>query len=115
MATKINREDAKTCFECDSRPPSYRLISLETFLMEDGSLEPDCLIGLFCEACLRLQIDDLLVELSQTKAPAGSNETPDSSICRQVGFVVVPIKFSERESQLLIDELGVENCETIVN
>ena len=112
MATIINREDSKTCFNCDSKPPLFRLISLEKFLTENGNLEPDCLVGLFCESCLRLQIEDLFAGFSQSERPVSPNETPDSCFCRQVGFVVVPIEFGERESQLLIEELGLDSCVT---
>jgi hypothetical protein len=115
MATIINREDSKTCFNCDSKPPLFRLISLEKFLTENGSLEPDCLVGLFCESCLRLQIEDLFAGFSQSKTPVSPNETPDRCLCRQVGFVVVPIEFGHTESQLLIDELGLDSCVTVAD
>jgi hypothetical protein len=115
MATTINPEDSKTCFNCDSRPPLFRLISLERFLTESGSLEPDCLVGLFCESCLQLQIDDLFAGFSQSKTPVGPNETPDSCLCRQVGFAVVPLAFSQRESQLLVEELVTDVLDTHVN
>ncbi len=58
MATTFKPKDAKTCFGCDSMRPSFRLIMLESFPTEHGGLEPDCIVGLFCEECLRKQVDD---------------------------------------------------------
>ena len=50
MATKFRREDARTCFRCQSELPSFRLISLVKLLTENRTLEPDCLV----ESALRI-------------------------------------------------------------
>jgi hypothetical protein len=115
VAIKFKREDAKTCFRCQVNPPQFRLISLEKLPTEDGALEPDCLIELLCPGCLRLEIDDSYEAFAQSSIPVGANETPDVRVCRQIGFAVVPLMFSERESQLLIDELRSNVFETAVN
>jgi hypothetical protein len=115
VPTKIKQEDARTCFHCDSNPPSFRVISLENTPNVDRDLEPDCLVALVCQSCLPLQIDDLCKGIAQMKIPVGVDETPDRCLCRQVGFAIVPLKLSEPESGLLIDELGTEVLETTVN
>lgn len=84
MATKFKREDARTCFHCDSNPPSFRLISLEKTPTANGDLEPDCLVALICQSCLRFQIDDFCKGLAQSNIPVGVDESPDICLCRQV-------------------------------
>jgi hypothetical protein len=114
VPTMIKQEDARTCFHCDSNPPSFRVISLENTLNLDRDLEPDCLVALVCQSCLRFQIDDLCKGIAQSNIPIGIEETPDRCLCRHVGFAIVPLKLSERESGLLIDELGTEVLEPAV-
>jgi hypothetical protein len=115
MAIKFKREDAKTCFRCHSKPPQFRLISLEKLPTEDGILKPDCLVELLCPSCLRLEVDDFHEGFAQSSIPLGAGETPDVLVCRQIGFAVVPLIFSERESQLLIDELRADGSDMEVN
>jgi hypothetical protein len=81
------------------------LISVQKFPTEGGSFEPDCLVELLCTSCLRLEIDDLYEALPQANIPLGTDESPVRCVSRQIGFAVVPIILSERESQLLIEEL----------
>ena len=80
-----------------------------------GQLEPDCLVGLLCDACLRLEIDGVLDGFAQSGTPVGLHESPDRCLLRQVGFAVVPLAFSQRESQLLVEELGTDVLDTPVN
>jgi hypothetical protein len=115
MATTFTREDATTCFRCDSKPPSFRLISLESFPTEDGALEPDCLAGLFCEECLRIEVDGLCESFAQSRIPLGADESSKGFLARQIGFIVVPILFSQRESELMFEELATDGIETAVN
>lgn len=115
MAIKFKREDARVCFRCQVNPPQFRLISLEKLPTAGGTLEPDCLVELLCPGCLRLEIDDFYEAFTQSCIPVGADETPDVRVCRQIGFAVVPLMFSERESQLLIDELRTNGFETAEN
>jgi hypothetical protein len=105
MATTISREDARTCFRCDSNQPSFRLVSLERFPNGSRELEPDCTAGLVCEACLRNAINDHLDGFAQAKLPLGTDESAEGFLCRQIGFAVVPLKLDEKESGLLVDEI----------
>lgn len=115
MAIKFKEEDAKTCFRCQVNPPQFRLISLAKLPTEGGTLEPACLVELLCPSCLRLEMDDLCEAFAQSRIPVEADETPDVCVSRQIGFSVVPLMFSERESQLLIDELRTNGFETEMN
>ena len=115
MANTFTNEDAKTCFGCDQNPPSFRLIWLERFPNESRHLEPDCMTGLFCEACLNLEIAEYLPAFAQNNLPLGSDESTESCLCRQIGFAVVPLALSEEESKLLVEEIEADWHETIVN
>ena len=115
MATTFTTEDAQTCFHCGINPPSFRLISLEQFQNDASELESDCMAGLFCESCLRLEIDNYLQSFNQTKLPLGIDESTERFLCRQVGFAVVPLMLSEEESKLLVDEIESDWLERTVN
>ncbi len=115
MARKFKREEAKTCFRCQSYSASFRLISLVKLPNENRTLEPNCLVELLCKSCLKFEIDDLYEGLAQSSIPVGVDESPDVCLSRQIGFAVVPLTFSERESQLLIDELRTNGVESVVN
>ena len=115
MPITFNREDAKTCFRCHSNSPSFRLISLEHFPNEFREFEPDCMAGLFCEPCLKLEIKEYLDAIGQTREPLGSDESSDGFLCRQIGFTVVPLMLSENESKLLVEEIQTDWLEAMVN
>jgi len=82
---------------------------------DDGSLEPDCFVELLCTSCLRLEIGDFYEGFAQSSIPLGADESPDVCLFRQIGFAVVPLMLSDRESQLLIDELRIDGFEMAVN
>ena len=115
MGIRIKRDDAKTCFLCHSNPPLFRFTSLQKLPTEDGSLEPDCFVELLCTSCLRLEIGDFYEGFAQSSIPLGADESPDVCLSRQIGFAVVPLMLSDRESQLLIDELRIDGFEMAVN
>jgi hypothetical protein len=115
MATTICRDDARTCFRCDSNPPSFRLISLERFPNESRELEPDCTAGLVCEECLRNAINNHLDGFAQAKLPLGTDESAEGFLCRQIGFAVVPLILAEKESGLLVDEIESDWLDAMVN
>jgi hypothetical protein len=115
MPMKFIREDARTCFRCDKNPPSFRLISLEKTPTEEGDLESDCGVSLICQSCLRPEMDDLWNAFAQSAVPVTGDESPTRCLCRQVGFAIVPLTISQRESGLLIDELGAECIEMAVD
>jgi len=115
VANTFTREDSRTCFRCDQDPPSFRLILLERFPNESRELEPDCMTGLFCAKCLRLEIDEHFDAISQNKEPLGKDESTDSCLCRQIGFTVVPLTLSEDESKLLVGEIEADWLEAMVN
>ena len=115
MAKKFKREDARTCFRCNSKPPLFRVISIEKTPTDNGSLEPDCLVGLFCDSCLRMELNELSDGFAQSSIPVGVDESPDLCRCRQIGFAVIPLLFSQREAELLIDELRTDGVEMAVN
>lgn len=115
MPITFSREDASTCFRCDSNPPSFRLISLERFPSESRELEPDCMAGLFCEACLKLEINDYFEDFIQKDVPLGCDESSEGFFCRQIGFTVVPLMLSKEESELLVEEIKSDWLEAMVN
>jgi hypothetical protein len=115
MANTFTKEDARTCFGCDRNSPSFRLISLERFPNEARQLEPDCMAGLFCEPCLKLEINEYFAAFAQSELPLGSDESTESCLCRQIGFAVVPLALSEEESKLLIEEIEADWHEAMVN
>jgi hypothetical protein len=115
MANTFRRDDARTCFRCNSNPPSFRLISLERFPNESRELEPDCMTGLFCEACLQLEIQNYFDAFTQSEVSLGADESCESFLCRQIGFTVVPLMLCEEESKLLIEEIEADWLEALVN
>jgi hypothetical protein len=115
MATTFTHDDARTCFHCGLHPPSFRLISLERFPNESRELEPDSTAALFCEPCLKLEVDNYFVALAQSKLPFGSDESTDGFLSRQIGFVIVPLILSAEESKLLVDEIEIDWLEAKVN
>ena len=115
MANTFTREDARTCFRCDLNPPLFRLILLERFPNELRELEPDCMTGLFCEKCLKLEINEYFDAMPQSNEPLGSDESTEGFLCRQIGFTVVPLMLAESESKLLVEEIEVDWLEATVN
>jgi len=115
MATTITRDDARTCFHCSLNPPVFRVISLEQFPNEIGDLVPDTLVGLFCEPCLKLEIESYYAAFEQAKLPFGKDESPNGFLCRQIGFAVVPLIFGDEETKVMIDELNSEWLECAVH
>ena len=106
MVNTFNRDDSKACFRCDSQPPTFRLISLERFPNESKELEPDCMAALFCDSCLKREIEDNFGALSQEKVPLGNDESTANFLSRQIGFAVVPLTIAKTESELLADEIA---------
>ena len=115
MANTFTREDARTCFRCNQHPPSFRLISLERFPNEFREFEPDCMTGLFCEECLKIEIREYFVAMAQSNQPLGKDESSEGFLCRQIAFTVVPLMLAECESRLLIEEIEADWLETMVN
>jgi hypothetical protein len=115
MSTTITRDDARTCFYCSVNPPVFRVISLERFPDDIGNLVPDTLVGLFCESCLRLEIESYYDAFEQAKLPLGMDESPNGFLCRQIGFAVVPLIFGNEEATVMIDELSSDWLECAVN
>jgi hypothetical protein len=71
--------------------------------------------GLFCEACLTLELREYFVAIAQSNEPLGSDESTAGFLCRQIAFTVVPLMLAERESRLLIEEIEADWLETMVN
>jgi hypothetical protein len=115
MATTFTQDDARTCFHCSVNRPVFRVISLERFPNEIGDLVPDTLAGLFCESCLRLDIESYYDAFEQAKLPFGKDESPNGFLCRQIGFAVVPLMFGEEEAKIMIDELNSDWLECAVD
>ena len=115
MPITFSREDAKTCFGCHSNAPSFRLISLERFPNESRQFEPDCMAALFCDACLKEELDAYFDAIAQNKEPLGVDESTDGFLCRQIGFAVVPLMLGEDESKLLVEEIKTDWLEAMVN
>lgn len=76
---------------------------------------PDSMAGLFCESCLKLEINNYYQSFAQAKLPLGLDESPEGFLCRQIGFVVVPLMLTENESKLLVDEIESDWLEAVVN
>lgn len=115
MANTITEEDARTCFGCDQNPPLFRLVSLERFPNESQQLEPDCMVGLFCKACLKVEIINYFAAFAQSSLPLGNGESTQRCLCRQIGFAVVPMVLCEEESALLAKEIEADWREAMVN
>lgn len=71
--------------------------------------------GLFCESCLRLEIESYCHAFEQARIPLGEDESPEGFLCRQIGFTVVPLMFGQEEAKVLIDELETDWLECPVN
>jgi len=71
--------------------------------------------GLFCEACLKLEINEYFEAFAQNNLPLGNDESTDSCLCRQIGFAVVPLALSDEESKLLVEEIEADWLEAMVN
>jgi hypothetical protein len=116
MATKFKREDAETCCGCDSKDPSFRLISLQLVPNNARNLVPECTATLLCQDCLKLELDDFHKSLDQIKKPIEEWESSEEHhLSRDYGVVVVPLKLTYSESQLLIEELGTDGMERFLN
>jgi hypothetical protein len=112
MATIFKKEDAETCCGCNSKDPSFRPISLQLAPNNARSLVPKCTATLLCRDCLNLELDDFHKSLDQIKRPIEEWESSEERhLSREYGVVVVPLKLTYRESQLLIDELGTDGLE----
>jgi hypothetical protein len=115
MATKFNPEDARTCFECDVRPSSFRMISLELAPDIDRRLVPECITFLLCDVCIKNQMDKFHDGLVQAKIPLCDDETNDRFLARQLGVLVIPLSISRTESKLMIQELQADGLECVAN
>jgi hypothetical protein len=91
------------------------VISLERFPNEIGDFVPDTMAGLFCESCLRLELENYYESFRQANQPLGEDQSPDGFLCRQIGFAVVPLVFSQEEAKVMIDELNSDWLECAVN
>jgi hypothetical protein len=112
MATIFTKEDAQTCCGCDSKDPSFRLISLQLAPDTARSLVPRCTATLLCQDCMKLELEDFHKSLDQIKRPIEEWESSEERhLSREYGVVVVPLKLTFSESQLLIEELGTDGLE----
>jgi hypothetical protein len=71
--------------------------------------------GLFCEACLKVEINEYFDAFAQNREPLEIDESTDGYLCRQIGFTVVPLTLSENGSKLLVEEIETDWLEAIVN
>ena len=116
MATIFKKEDAETCCGCNSKDPSFRLISLQSVPNNARSLVPECTATLLCQDCLKLELDDFHKSLDQIKKPIEEWESSEERhLSREYGVVVVPLKLTYSEYQLLIEELGTDGLEQFPN
>ena len=116
MATIFKKEDAETCCGCNLKDPSFRLISLQSVPNNARSLVPECTATLLCQDCLKLELDDFHKSLDQIKKPIEEWESSEEGhLSRDYGIVVVPLKLTYSESQLLIEELGTDGLEQFPN
>ena len=115
MATMFTKDDAQSCCGCDSKDPSFRLISLQLAPNNARSLVPECTATLLCQDCLKLELDDFHESLYQIKKPIEEWESSEERhLSREYGVVVVPLKLAHGESQLLIEELGTGGLDQFV-
>jgi hypothetical protein len=116
MATIFKKEDAEACCRCDSKEPSFRLISLELVPNDARGLVPECAAMLVCQDCLNLELNEFHESLDQIKKPLEEWELPEERcLSREYGVVVVPLKLTYGESRLLIEELGTDGLERFQN
>ena len=116
MATMFTKDDAQTCCGCDSKNPSFRLISLQLAPNNARNLVPQCTATLLCLDCLKLGLDDFHKSLDQIQKPIEEWESSEKRhLSREYGVVVVPLKLTYSESQLLIEELGTDGLERFFN
>ena len=116
MATIFKKEDAETCCGCNLKDPSFRLISLQSVPNNARGLVPECTATLLCQDCLKLELDDFHKSLDQIKKPIEEWESSEERhLSREYGVVVVPLKLTYSESQLLIEELGTDGLEQFPN
>jgi len=116
MATMFTKDDAQTCCGCDSKDPSFRLVSLQLVPNNAKSLVPECTATLLCQDCLKLELDDFHRSLDQIKKPIEEWESSEERhLSREYGVVVVPLKLTYSESQLLIEELGTDGLKRLLN
>jgi hypothetical protein len=112
MPAKFSRDDTRSCFRCNACSPSFRWIALERYPNESGNLEPACAAGLFCESCIRQEIDDYFESFAQNAQPVGADETSDEYLCRELGFTVLPLMLSGKDSKLLAEEINSDSLRT---
>jgi hypothetical protein len=112
MATIFKKEDAETCCGCNSKgsfiPANFASISAEQ-CKKPGS-------GMYCYAALpglpEARIGRFHKSLDQIKKPIEEWESSEERhLSREYGVVVVPLKLTYSESQLLIEELGTDGLE----
>ncbi len=116
MATMFTKDDAQTCCGCDSKDPSFRLISLQLAPNNARSLVPECIATLLCRDCLQLELEDFHKSLDQIKKTIEDWESSEERhLSRVYGVVVVPLELTYGESQLLIEELGTDGLERFLN
>ena len=116
MATMFTKVDAQACCGCESKDPSFRLISLQLAPNNARNLVLECTATLLCQDCLKLELDDFHKSLEQVKKPIEEWESSeDRHLSREYGVVIVPLKLTYSESQLLIEELGTDGQERFLN
>ena len=112
MPVRFIRDDRRSCFRCNACSPSFRWIALERYPNDFGDLEPACAVGLFCESCIRQEIDDYFESFAQNAQPVGADETSHEYLSRELGFAVLPLMLSGKESKLLAEEINSDSLKT---
>lgn len=115
MATRFCRDDSQSCFRCNASAPSFRWIALERYPNEEHNLESACVVGLFCESCIKLEINDYFDSFAQNSEPVGPDETSEEYLSREFSFAVLPLMLSEIESSLLAHEIVSDSMKTAIN
>jgi len=71
--------------------------------------------ALFCEHCLKLEINDNFGALAQNELQVGADESAKDFLSRQIGFLVLPFALAQKESELLVEEIQNDWLEATVN
>jgi hypothetical protein len=106
---------ARSCFRCNACSPLFRRIALERYPNEQRVLEPACAVGLFCEACIKLEINDYFESFAQNGEAVGHDETSEEYLCRELGFAVLPLMLSGKEKGLFAEEIISDPFKSLVN
>jgi len=82
----------------------------------ERSFIPANFASISAEQCKKLELDDFHKSLDQIKKPIEEWESSEEGhLSRDYGIVVVPLKLTYSESQLLIEELGTDGLERFLN